>query len=67
MTRSEKQLPPIPPKPSGKRGRLTKSNAHNLWEPLRDYEVAVLLFAKNAHTYCRILAIYRRLTKDTIL
>ncbi len=49
MTRGEKQLPPIPPKPSGKRGKLAKSDAHNLWERLRDYEAAVLLFAKNAH------------------
>jgi transposase-like protein len=49
MTRGEKQLPPIPPKPSGKRGKLAKSDAHNLWERLRDYETAVLLFAKDAH------------------
>jgi len=49
MTRGEKQLPPIPPKPSGKRGKLAKSDAHNLWERLRDYEAAVLLFAKDAH------------------
>ena len=49
MTRGEKQLPPIPPKPSGKRGKLAKSDAHNLWERLRDYEMAVLLFAKDAH------------------
>lgn len=49
MTRGEKQLPPIPPKPSGKRGKLAKSDAHNLWERLRDYEVAVLLFAKDSN------------------
>jgi len=49
MTRGEKQLPPIPPKPSGKRGKLAKSDAHNLWERLRDNEAAVLLFAKNPH------------------
>jgi transposase-like protein len=49
MTRGEKQLPPIPPKPSGKRGKLAKSDAHNLWERLKDYETAVLLFAKNSH------------------
>lgn len=46
MTRGEKQLPPIPPKPSGKRGKLAKSDAHNLWERLQKYETAVLLFAK---------------------
>jgi len=49
MTRGEKQLPPIPPKPSGKRGKLAKSDAHNLWQRLRDYETAVLLFTKDPH------------------
>ncbi len=49
LTRGEKQLPPIPPKPSGKRGKLAKSDAHNLWERLKKHETAVLLFAKNAH------------------
>ena len=49
MTRGEKQLPPIPPKPSGKRGKLAKSDAHNLWERLRDHEKAVLMFAKDSH------------------
>lgn len=46
MTRGEKELPPIPPKPSGRRGKLAKSDAHNLWERLKKYETAVLLFAK---------------------
>ena len=49
MTRGEKQLPPIPPKPSGKRGKLAKSDAHNLWQRLHDHETAVLMFAKNSH------------------
>lgn len=49
MTRGEKELPPIPPKPSGKRGKLAKSDAHNLLERLRDNEAAVLLFAKKSH------------------
>lgn len=48
ITRGEKELPPIPPKPNGKRGVMAKSDAHNLWERLRDYETAVLLFAKRA-------------------
>ena len=48
LTRGEKELPPIPPKPSGKRGRIAKSDAHNLWERLKLYEKAVLLFAKDA-------------------
>jgi hypothetical protein len=49
LTRGEKELPVIPPRPSGKRGKLAKSDAHNLWERLKIYEAAVLLFAKNPH------------------
>ena len=49
LTRGEKELPAIPPKPSGQRGKLAKSDAHNLLERLREYEAAVLLFAKNPH------------------
>ena len=37
----------IPPKPSGKRGKLAKSDAHNLWERFQAQEASVLLFAKN--------------------
>ena len=48
ITRGEKELPAIPSKPNGKRGRIAKSDAHNLWERLRDYESAVLLFAKKS-------------------
>jgi len=49
LTRGEKELPPIPPKQNGKRGRVAKSDAHNLWERLQDHETAVLLFARNPH------------------
>jgi transposase len=49
LTRGEKELPPIPPKQNGKSGRVAKSDAHNLWERLKDYESAVLLFAKLPH------------------
>lgn len=49
LTRGEKELPPIPPKPSGKRGKIAKSDAHNLHERLRLYESSVLLFAKLPH------------------
>ncbi|MEK7084104.1 MAG: IS66 family transposase [Patescibacteria group bacterium] len=49
LTRGETELPPIPPKPDGKRGRLAKSDAHNLLERLQMYESSVLLFAKNPH------------------
>jgi len=46
LTRGEKELPVIPPKPSGKRGKLAKSDAHNLWERLKTHEAAVLLLPK---------------------
>jgi transposase len=49
LTRGGKELPEIPPKPKGKRGKMAKSDAHNLWERLQKYETAVLLFAKNPH------------------
>jgi hypothetical protein len=46
LTRGEKELPPIPPRQNGTRGRVAKSDAHNLWERLKRHEEAVLLFAK---------------------
>ena len=49
LTRGEKELPPIPPKPNGKRGKLAKSDAHNLLERMQVHEVSVLLFAKDSH------------------
>lgn len=49
LTRGEKELPAIPPKPSGKRGKLAKSDAHNLWERFKLHEAAILLFAKEPH------------------
>ncbi|NOY73006.1 MAG: transposase [Gammaproteobacteria bacterium] len=49
ITRGEKELPAIPPKPSGKRGKIAKSDAHNLWERIKKHEQAVLLFAKESH------------------
>jgi hypothetical protein len=49
LTRGEKELPVIPPKPSGKRGKLAKSDAHNLWERFKAHETSVLLFAKEPH------------------
>lgn len=49
LTRGEKELPAIPPKPKGKRGKIAKSDAHNLWERLKEHEAAVLLFAKHSH------------------
>lgn len=49
LTRGLKELPALPERPSGKRGRLAKSDAHNLSERLKKYEAAVLLFAKDPH------------------
>ena len=49
LTRGEKELPVISPKPSGKRGKLAKSDAHNLWERFKAHEDSVLLFAKEPH------------------
>ena len=49
LTRGAKELPPIPPTHNGKRGRIAKSDAHNLWERLKRHEEAVLLFARLPH------------------
>ncbi|EQD55624.1 transposase, partial [mine drainage metagenome] len=38
---------PIPAKQNGQRGRVAKSDAHNLWERLKEHEGAVLLFARD--------------------
>jgi hypothetical protein len=48
LTRGEKELPAIPKKPSGRRGKMAKSDAHNLWERLIEHESAVLLFSKRS-------------------
>jgi transposase len=47
LTRAEKELPAIPDKPQGKPGKMARSDAHNLWERLKEHEQAVLLFAKD--------------------
>lgn len=49
LTRGEKELPVIPDKPNGRRGKIAKSDAHNLWERFKKYEASVLLFAKLTH------------------
>ena len=48
ITRGEGELPAIPKKPNGKRGKIAKSDAHNLWERLKNNESSVLLFAKKS-------------------
>lgn len=47
LGKGEKELPAIPDKPTGKRGKIAKSDAHNLWERLNNHEASVLLFARN--------------------
>ena len=49
LTRGEKELPAIPKKASGQGGKMARSDAHNLWERLKVYEEAVLLFAKDGN------------------
>jgi transposase len=49
LTRGEQELPPLPVRQNGKRGRIAKSDAHNLWERLKEHESSVLLFANNPH------------------
>jgi transposase len=44
---ASKELPPIPAKADARRGKIAKSDAHNLWERLDRYQNAVLLFASN--------------------
>ena len=49
LTRGAAELPPIARKPSGKRGKMAKSDAHNLLERLLKHKKAVLLFARDSH------------------
>ena len=49
LTQGAKELPPIPPRHNGQRGRVAKSDAHNLWERLQKHETDVLLFANHPH------------------
>ncbi len=64
LTRGARELPPIPVRSNGQRGRIAKSDivgrgqppfcggvayAHNLRERLKEHEGAVLLFARDAN------------------
>ena len=46
LKRGGKELPTLPSRAKGQRGRIAKSDAHNLWERLQKHEPAVLLFAQ---------------------
>ena len=50
LTQGAKELPDIPPRPKGKRGRIAKSDAHNLHERLVKHENAVLRFISEPET-----------------
>jgi len=43
-----KEMPEIPAKPNGKRGRIAKSDAHNLWQRLHDHRCSVMMFARKS-------------------
>ena len=45
LTKGKNELPKIARK-NGTKGRIAKSDAHNLWDRLKKYETSVLMFAK---------------------
>jgi hypothetical protein len=45
---AEKEMPVIPERSNGKRGKIAKTDAHNLCERLKKYKLSVLLFAKKS-------------------
>ncbi len=47
LTRVKREMPEPLEKPKGRRDKMAKSDAHNLWECLKKHEAAVLLFAKD--------------------
>ena len=50
LTQGGKELPDIPPRPKGTRGRIAKSDAHNLHERLARHEASVLRFMSDPDT-----------------
>lgn len=48
LVKGHKEMPEVLEKTSGKRGKIAKSTAHNLWERLNKHKKSVLLFAKNS-------------------
>ena len=55
LTRGGNELPEIPPRPKGKRGRVAKSDARNLHERLEKHEESVLRFTANPASASRIM------------
>ena len=50
LTQGEGELPPVPPRKKGQRGRVAKPEVNNLHERLRTHEDEVLRFARDPHT-----------------
>jgi len=48
LTEGIQEMPEIPAKPKGQRGRVAKSDAHNLWQRLKDHRRSVLMFARKS-------------------
>ena len=49
ITCAKKEMPPIPTRKDGRRGRIAKSDAHNLLDRFGTHETSVLLFAQLGH------------------
>ena len=47
LNQAKRELPAIPPRAPGQRGRVARSDAHNLWQRLRTHEAEVLRFAQD--------------------
>lgn len=48
LATGNKELPPIPEKTTKRRGKVAKSDAHNLWERLEKYEASILALCKTS-------------------
>ncbi len=48
LEKGGKEMPTIPEKTHGKRGRVAKSDAQNLWERLQKHRPSVLMFARKS-------------------
>ena len=47
LTQGKKEMPPVPRRTKGKRGRIAKSDAHNLLERFQQHESSVLRFLRD--------------------
>ncbi len=48
LAKGIEEMPEIPAKPKGQRGRVAKSDAHNLWQRLHDHRRSVMMFARKS-------------------